>query len=253
MDNSNNTTAVVADNTTDNTNKEPITDTEIDNFFKEGDLKGEETPAIQTQPKESNNVTVNSDNSTQELTEDEINYFVNLLNQAKETQNSNYSQKNIELNNAQVLLKNMQEVSNNIQAEDINLETIALQTKLDVEAMKLENEILKNKQAWNEVESKYPDIKDNVELDNMIYAYYKEQRQRGNRISPIQAADTIMQFVNSMMDKKASDIQKKAEEELQKRVFGSVKTNIGNTFSNDILGRIKQGDEEAINDFFKSI
>lgn len=252
MDNSNNTTAtVVADNNT--TNNEPITDTEIDNFFKEGDLKGEETPATQPQPKELNNVTVNSDNSTQGLTEDEINYFVDLLNSAKGTQNFDYSQKNIELNNAQVLLKNMQEVSNSIQTEDINLETIALQTKLDVEAMKLENEILKNKQSWNEVESKYPDIKDNVELDNMIYAYYKEQRQRGNRISPIQAADTIMQFVNSMMEKKSSDVQKKAEEELQKRMFGSVKTNIGNTFSNDILGRIKQGDEEAINDFFKSI
>lgn len=134
-------------------------------------------------------------------------------------------------------------------ANQYSTDALALQAKLELEALKMENAIAKEEALWEKAFNEYPQIKENPQLDNMVYAYYKERRAIDPNYTPLEAAKDFMKSVDVIASKKAQNV----EQELTQKMLGSVRTNGGQPHNSDIISRLESGDRSAIDDFFNSI
>ncbi|MCS7317527.1 MAG: hypothetical protein NZZ41_04290 [Candidatus Dojkabacteria bacterium] len=173
------------------------------------------------------------------------NVLTEFLNIVSQNQNLAESSKKDEfLQEASDLKDNLQNLKSDI---DVLSETSTrfkqAQRDLEFEIRDLENKILKEELEWNKVYSIFPQIKENVMLENLVYTYHKELLNRGRNVSLVQAAEEVINSIGSInLSSKSSAIG-----------FLNTKNNVQENYAEDLLSRIKKGDDKALTEFFANL
>jgi hypothetical protein len=114
----------------------------------------------------------------------------------------------------------------------------------------------KEEKKWQEAFASYPELKQDRELDDQVYAVYMAERQFNPNITPKQVADKIVGFINRQVKKAQEKGYEEAENEISEKIANNVtQARKAQTLNareakarKNAYQRLSEGDESVLSD-----
>lgn len=166
-------------------------------------------------------------------------------NRFQELANERSHYKTMAEQQAEVLRQNA-ELIKKYEAQGIN----ALQ-QFGATGTSLEIQALKEEMAWEKAYAKFPELKEDKDLDELVYANYIARRNLGENVAPEAIAKDVMSYLDKKLSQTKSQAYEQAENEITQKLSVNSKPRRSDsrgvaTDVSTLKTRARSGDAEAL-------